>query len=111
MQNQQQTETLILEFLRSLDSEHPIQPETDLVSTGILDSLASLHIICYLEKEFDIHIPDSEVNLQNFQSAQTLTGLVLRCLPTSRKFFWDTNLIQYVNKAQGRDRASVIFKK
>ncbi len=100
MYNQQQTETLILEFLRSLDSEHLIQSDTDLVSTGILDSLASLHIICYLEKEFDIRIIDSAVNLQNFHSAQALTELVFQCLPTSRKIFWDANLQSQIKSAK-----------
>jgi acyl carrier protein len=94
MHTRQQTEEFILEYLRSLDPEHDIQPNTDLVSTGILDSLASLQIISYLEKQFGIRIPDTEVNLQNFYSAKTLTGLVLRYLPSSRRSERDVKFSQ-----------------
>ncbi len=85
MYTQQQTEKFILEYLRSLDPEQFIQPNTDLLSTGILDSLASLQILCYLENQFGIRIPDTEVNLQNFQSAKTLTGLVFHHLSSSKR--------------------------
>jgi acyl carrier protein len=48
-------------------------PETeDLLSAGILDSLAILQLVAFVEESFNIRIPDEDVVFENFQSIDSL---------------------------------------
>lgn len=58
-----------------LDGEDPaaLGPDTQLFTTGILDSIATLKMVAFLEKEFDITIEAHEADAQNLD---TLDGIV-----------------------------------
>lgn len=44
----------------------------DLLSAGILDSLAILQLVAYIEKAFSIQVPDEDVVYDNFKSVDAL---------------------------------------
>jgi acyl carrier protein len=44
----------------------------DLLSAGILDSLAILQLVAYIEKAFGIQVPDEDVVYDNFKSVNAL---------------------------------------
>jgi len=44
----------------------------DLLSSGILDSLAILQLVAYIDKAFEIQVPDEDVMYDNFKSINTL---------------------------------------
>jgi acyl carrier protein len=49
---------------------------TPLMSTGILDSLATLKLITFLEQEFDIQVKAHEADEEHLNTLQTITALV-----------------------------------
>ena len=61
-----------------LPGEDPtmLTPTTPLMSTGILDSLATLKLISFLEQEFNIRVEPHEADEENFNSLQAIGKLV-----------------------------------
>ena len=50
---------------------------TPLISSGVLDSLASLKLVGFLEKEFSIQLEAHEVDAENFD---TIEKLARKCM-------------------------------
>jgi len=46
--------------------------DEDLLSAGILDSLAILQLVAYIEKALGIQVPDEDVIYDNFKSVNAL---------------------------------------
>jgi len=51
-----------------------LREDEDLLGAGILDSLAILQLVAYIEDEFGFKIPDEDVVFENFQSIDALAG-------------------------------------
>jgi len=63
-------------FLKSLHLEIP-SPETDLLETGVLDSLGFVELVFYLEKEFGAKITLDQVEIDNFRSVERIAAFLL----------------------------------
>lgn len=63
------------EFLRPEDRDM-LTPSTPLVTGGILDSLASLNLVGFLEKEYGIEVQPHEVNVDNLDTLTAIAALV-----------------------------------
>ena len=63
-----------------LPGESPanLRDETRLQTSGILDSLATLGLIDFIEKEFRIEVTASERTPESLDRIQDIAGLVLR---------------------------------
>ena len=61
--------------LKFQDSSAPIPAEADLGELG-LDSLASINLLLDLETEFNIQIPDDQLDENTFSSLANLEALV-----------------------------------
>jgi len=61
-----------------LPGEDPLQltPSTELISTGILDSLATLRLVAFLEKEFSIAMGAHEADSENLATIARIVRLV-----------------------------------
>jgi acyl carrier protein len=61
-----------------LDGEDPaaLGPATQLFTTGILDSIATLKLVAYLEKEFGITVEAHEADAQNLDTLDDIARLV-----------------------------------
>lgn len=71
------TEDKILQFIRTLKPEHRnIDRDTDLISGGVLNSLAVLQLVQFLSKQLSISIPVRELTPANLESAATIAKLV-----------------------------------
>lgn len=73
---QEKVKTFVLrEFL---DGEDPsaLGPTTKLFTTGILDSIATLKLVAFLEKEFAITIEAHEADAQNLDTLDDIARLV-----------------------------------
>jgi methoxymalonate biosynthesis acyl carrier protein len=46
----------------------PPSPDTDLIESGTIDSLAFVELIVHLEREFSLRIPLDEVDLNHFRT-------------------------------------------
>jgi acyl carrier protein len=61
-----------------LPGEEPskLTPTTPLMSTGILDSLATLKLITFLEQKFDVQIKAHEADEEHLNTLQKICELV-----------------------------------
>ena len=50
-----------------------LQPEDDLLSSGVINSLGILQLVSFVEKRMNIEIPDEDVVYENFHSVAALT--------------------------------------
>jgi len=61
-----------------LPGEEPgnLTPTTPLMSSGILDSLATLKLITFLEHEFNVQIAAHEADEEHFDTLEAICALV-----------------------------------
>ncbi len=59
-------------------SDDRLGPEENLLQRGILDSIAVLQVVNFLEQTYDIKIEDPEITLENFQDLASIARLVSR---------------------------------
>ncbi|GAP62780.1 hypothetical protein ARMA_1203 [Ardenticatena maritima] len=69
-------EQFILDDLLLGMRQDPIAPDESLISSGILDSLALLRLITFLEERFGIAIEDHEVMQENFETIARMEAFV-----------------------------------
>jgi acyl carrier protein len=50
--------------------------ETDLIETGLLDSLALVELLAELEESFDVSISTDDMEIENFRSITNIAGFV-----------------------------------
>jgi len=60
----------------SLDPEEPIDGSTDLLLTGLVDSLGVMTIVGWLEDRLEIEIDPSDIILDHFQTVDQMVGFV-----------------------------------
>ncbi len=66
---------IIDEFLPGEDPDE-LTPDTPLVSSGILDSIATLKLVTFLEETFDVSIEPHEVDVETLDTLDLITDLV-----------------------------------
>jgi len=62
----------LLELLNdelSLDPSMPIEEDTDLLVTGLVDSLGVIQVVSWIEDELGVEVDPIDVTLENFQTA------------------------------------------
>ena len=62
----------------SLDPTHEITLETDLLLTGLVDSLGVVRIVGWIEDELGIEVDPLDVVLDNFQSVGQMVAYIER---------------------------------
>ncbi len=55
-----------------------IEPETELIESGILTSVELFELLMELETELDIRIPEELIEPENFATAETIARTVLK---------------------------------
>ena len=76
-----QLEERLFSFIRSdlmSSSDEQIGPEDSLIERGLLDSIALVQLIVFLEEEAGVRIPDQEVTPDNFDSVKRIAEFVAR---------------------------------
>jgi acyl carrier protein len=63
------------EFVEEQDSDL-LDESTQLLTSGVLDSIATLQLVGHLEDKFDISLAAHEVNVRHFNSLATIARLV-----------------------------------
>ena len=66
---------IITEFLFGAQA-NDLSDDLNLLENGIIDSLAVLKLVAYIENEFDITLEPEEIDTDNLNSIQTLTMIV-----------------------------------
>src|SRR5262245_22787975 len=70
--------TYILEQFLQGEDPNELTDDTPLMTTGILDSLATLKLVTYLEEKFDIAVEAHEADSENLNTLELITDLVAR---------------------------------
>jgi len=68
--------TFVLEEFLPGEDPDTLLGTTPLMSTGILDSLATLKLITFLEQRFDVQIRAHEADEEHFNTLEAITALV-----------------------------------
>ena len=63
---------LISPCLKASGPETDVQPDTELLLTGVLDSLTVVKIVAELERTIGVDLPPTFVAAKNFRTPQTL---------------------------------------
>lgn len=66
----------ILSVLQELHPYEEINTDTELIESGLLDSLSILFLISKLEEEFDVEISEEYVQPEYFQTAKDILKLI-----------------------------------
>ena len=53
-----------------------IEPEEDLVGSGLVDSLGMMRLIGFIEKEFEIKIGPEDMTVENFGTLQNIEAYI-----------------------------------
>jgi len=64
------------EYLEEDDDE--ITSDTELISGGIVDSFSMVSLKRFLEKKYDIQIPDADASPEAFDTVDSIAELVVR---------------------------------
>ncbi len=53
-----------------------IEPTSPIISSGLVDSFSLVDLALYVEDTWGVHIDDTELNAQTFDSLEQLSGLI-----------------------------------
>ena len=62
------------EIMRQPD--RTLAPTEPLISAGLIDSFSLVDLALFIEEEFGVHIDDTELNQDTFDTLQELTALI-----------------------------------
>lgn len=66
---------IVTEFLIGSQAEE-LPDDLNLLKNGIIDSLAVLKLVAYMENEFDITLEPEEIDTDNLNSVMALTSII-----------------------------------
>ena len=75
------TEVQILQSLTGYFSDElgakDLASDDSLLSSGVLDSLAIVKLLSFIEEEFDVEIADADFDPENFETLKTIAKLIV----------------------------------
>lgn len=63
-------------FLSRFFRKHQLQDDEDIFALGFVNSLFSMQLVMFLEKEFGVRIDNKDLDLNNFRTINTIAELV-----------------------------------
>jgi acyl carrier protein len=73
---------MIIEYVKKEyldeDSDQEVKEDTKLISSGIVDSFSMVSLKTYLEKKFQIKLPDEDATPEAFDSVNNIIELIKR---------------------------------
>ena len=81
--NMEEIGPAVTQFIRTsllFSESQPLDENSSLIGTGILDSTGVLELIFFLESTYHIKFQDDELTADNFDSIEVIKSFVLRKL-------------------------------
>jgi methoxymalonate biosynthesis acyl carrier protein len=78
MEENQENQQKIKEFLSRFFKSHDLQPDEDIFALGFVNSLLAMQLVAFVEKEFSVRVEDADLDLDNFRSIRAISALVDR---------------------------------
>jgi methoxymalonate biosynthesis acyl carrier protein len=69
---------LIRDFIRARFPDIQITVDDDIFSLGFINSLFAMELVMFIERTFDIKLPNDELKFSNFRTVRSMTELVAR---------------------------------
>ncbi|WP_086708813.1 acyl carrier protein [Streptomyces antimycoticus] len=69
---------VVREFIARLSGHPDIEDDWPLISGGVLDSIAAVQMVDFVERTFHVEVADEDLELLNFDSVRGLAALVTR---------------------------------
>ena len=60
----------------SKDPRKALDPDTSLVSSGLVDSLSLVQVLVFIEDEFQVVIPDEAATAESMNTIRKIDGLI-----------------------------------
>ena len=76
MDTETAVESFIVNEIMLGDNSTQIDPNESLINTGVLDSLALLRLIAFIEDQFNVTIEDSEVIPENLETINDIVDFI-----------------------------------
>ena len=74
--------TRILRFIKDRYPNAELGETDDIFAVGYVNSLFAMELVMFIEKSFEVTIPNEELRLDNFRTAQTMSELIDRLTGT-----------------------------
>ncbi|GAA2811443.1 acyl carrier protein [Nonomuraea dietziae] len=71
----------ILDFIRGRYPQAEIDESQDIFALGFVNSLFAMELVMFVEKTFEVTIPNEELRIDNFRTADAMSRLVSRLAP------------------------------
>ena len=65
-------------FLGRFFRNQDLQPDDDIFALGFVNSLLAMQLVAFVEKEFGVAVEDSDLDLENFHTINSIAKLVER---------------------------------
>ena len=75
----------LVEFLNSITGQTVLTAETDLFDAGVTDSLTMMDLMVFIETEFQVRLPFTDLTPDVFRTPATLGLLISQRLPQNQK--------------------------
>ncbi|MEU4576511.1 acyl carrier protein [Nonomuraea sp. ATR24] len=72
------SKTQILDFIRGRYPQAEIDESQDIFALGFVNSLFAMELVMFVEKTFGVTIPNEELRIDNFRTADAMSALVAR---------------------------------
>ncbi|QDV53113.1 phosphopantetheine-binding protein [Gimesia fumaroli] len=66
----------LIDFLRSVTGQQDITASTDLLDSGLLDSLTMMDLLVFVESEFELRLDFQDIKPELFKSPETIARLI-----------------------------------
>lgn len=63
-------------FIRRFFRKHEIKDDDDIFALGYVNSLFAMQLVMYLEKEFQLSIDNTDLNLDNFRTINAICSFI-----------------------------------
>jgi len=84
--DRKQLEVDLVQFVQSRGSRHAnITSQTDLLESGLLDSLLLMDLIFHIEEHYRFRFDSDQVNPANFRTIMDIVNFVLGQAPVPRR--------------------------
>ena len=73
-----QVEVKISDFFSRYLRDTDFDDATDLITSGLVNSLLAMQLVLYLEEEYKIVVNNDDLNIRNFNSIRNIADFVMR---------------------------------
>ncbi|MCC3434010.1 MAG: acyl carrier protein [Oscillatoriales cyanobacterium] len=68
----------IKKFISQFFGDRDLQDDEDIFALGFVDSMFTMQLVLFIEKEFEVTIENEDLEFSNFRSINSMTALLER---------------------------------